>query len=139
MNSADDMPTLKRLVYLKYLWLNEQLTHEIERLGGSPRTQAQATVLMVLNGGSLSISEIARQLGISRQAAHKTVNELVVDGWLYLETAKQRNTKQVEFTEYGIAQRAIVREAMMLVEARVVNAVGDDGLQLMKTLLAKQW
>lgn len=133
------MPSLKRLIYFKYQWFETRLSNELTQLGVHPRTPAQAQILMALNGGSRTISDVARQIGVSRQAAHKTINELIKDGWLQTRTGDKRHSKIVELTPYGVAQRNTVVTAMRNIEKEIASSIGTDNLALLKKLLSQPW
>ncbi|MEP0963775.1 MAG: MarR family winged helix-turn-helix transcriptional regulator [Roseobacter sp.] len=65
-------------------------------------TQSQLSFLGALDCGPNYASQIAIDLGISRQAVHKSVKELVASGWLKSEADQiRRNQRIVTFTNEG--------------------------------------
>jgi DNA-binding MarR family transcriptional regulator len=74
-------------------------------------TIAEIKLFNVLRGQEKSISELARILGISRQAVHKTIHKLKDKGYLELKTSKDnKKDKKVIITDSGQA----IRELNML-------------------------
>lgn len=65
-------------------------------------TQSQLSFLGALDCGPNSASQIANDLGVTRQAVHKTVKELEVFGWLNSEADPiRRNQRIITFTDEG--------------------------------------
>ncbi|MCV6825784.1 MULTISPECIES: MarR family winged helix-turn-helix transcriptional regulator [Halocynthiibacter] len=77
-------------------------------------TQSQLSFLSALDCGPNSASQIANDLGITRQAVHKTVKELEVLGWLNSEADPiRRNQRIITFTDEG---ERLMSEARALFE-----------------------
>jgi DNA-binding MarR family transcriptional regulator len=65
-------------------------------------TQSQLSFLGALDCGPNSASQIAHDLGITRQAVHKTVKELETCGWLTSSADPIRgNQRIISFTDEG--------------------------------------
>ena len=78
-------------------------------------TRSQLSFLGALDCGPNYASKIADDLGISRQAVHKTVKELETCGWLQSEADQVlRNQRIITFTDEGERMmseaRALFRE-----------------------------
>ena len=58
-------------------------------------TPAQLRLFNVLRGNERTISDIARRLGVSRQAVHKTVHQLIDVGFLKLKKSKNNRDQIV--------------------------------------------
>ena len=83
-------------------------------------TQSQLSFLGALDCGPNNASKIAGDLGISRQAVHKTVKELENCGWLQSEPDQvRRNQRIITFTDEG---------ERMMSEARALFRQLDDKL-----------
>jgi len=79
-------------------WLIELL----HARGFDDLTQSQLSFLGALDCGPNSASQIANNLGITRQAVHKTVKELETFGWLQSEADPvRRNQRIITFTDEG--------------------------------------
>lgn len=139
MKNIDISLNLKRLLFLQFRRYGKCLNDKLIAKGISPRSEAQSEVLMVLNGGDCTISAIAEKIGISRQAVHKTVQELVHDGWLMLRVGEKRNSKIVSFTAYGIAQRALIVETIAEIEQSIAEHLGDEKITQLREILSEDW
>lgn len=65
-------------------------------------TQSQLNFLGALDCGPNNASQIANDLGITRQAVHKTVKELETFGWLNSKADPiRRNQRIITFTDEG--------------------------------------
>ena len=83
-------------------------------------TQSQLSFLGALDCGPNSASQIANDLGITRQAVHKTVKELEACGWLASTVDPiRRNQRTITFTDEG---------ERMMSEARALFKQLDDKL-----------
>lgn len=79
-------------------WLVD-LLHE---RGFSELTQSQLNFLGALDCGPNNASKIAQNLGVTRQAVHKTVKELEANQWLTSEADPiRRNQRIITFTVEG--------------------------------------
>ena len=141
-NEKNDFLTLnlKGLLQEK-LWLldarfkQKRLTTQYKML-----TDAEARILATLRGETLTISEIARRLDLSRQAVHKTVAKLVKAKLLKLEPIPNNaRDKRIEFTEKGEAMKAAGYKVLQELEKEVEAEIGKENLKRLKSLLRKTW
>jgi DNA-binding MarR family transcriptional regulator len=101
-------------------------------------TDAEARILATLRGETLTISEIARRLDLSRQAIHKTVAKLVQAKLLKLEPIPDNaRDKRIEFTEKGEAMKTAGYKALQELEKEVETKIGKENLKRLKLLLGK--
>ncbi|MCS5710949.1 MarR family transcriptional regulator [Candidatus Berkiella aquae] len=131
---------LKGLLQEK-LWLLEQRLQEKRNLTPYQElTDAQSRILATLRGESLTISEIARRLNVSRQAVHKLISQLIDKGLLALEAIPDNSRdKQVVFTPEGEALKKAAFKALQELEQEVEEALGAKNFALLKSLLKKEW
>lgn len=74
----------------------------LHRQGYAGLTQSQLSFLGALDCGPNGASQIANDLGITRQAVHKTVKELETCGWLTSDAdPTRRNQRIISFTNEG--------------------------------------
>lgn len=131
---------LKALLQEKLWLLDDRLK---QKRMGSPYqtfTDAHARIFATLRGESLTISEVARRLNVSRQAVHKLVSTLVKEGLLKLDPLPNNaRDKRIVFTPKGDALKREAAKALQELEQEVQNAIGEQNFQLLKNLLQKQW
>jgi DNA-binding MarR family transcriptional regulator len=94
--------------------IQKWLVNLLHDKGFTGLTQSQLSFLGTLDCGPNSASQIANDLGITRQAVHKTVKELEAFGWLKSETDLiRRNQRIITFTNEG---ERMMSEARLLFE-----------------------
>lgn len=139
MNIPDLSQNLKTLLFKRFEWYEQTLLASLEAQGDVSLTMAQSRALAVLNGQSSSISELARSLNISRQAAHKTVSRLVELDWIKLEDGDKGNEKVINFTEHGQQMRATIKEHMMKIEKDIAANIGQQEYNSLVRILTTDW
>ena len=139
MNIPDLSQNLKTLLFKRFEWYEQTLLASLEAQGDVSLTMAQSRALAVLNGQSSSISELARSLNISRQAAHKTVSRLVELDWIKLEDGDKGNEKIINFTEHGQQMRATIKEHMIKIEKDIAANIGQQEYNSLVRILTTDW
>jgi DNA-binding MarR family transcriptional regulator len=139
MNIPDLSQNLKTLLFKRFEWYEQTLLASLEAQGDVSLTMAQSRALAVLNGQSSSISELARSLNISRQAAHKTVSRLVELDWIKLEDGDKGNEKVINFTEHGQQMRATIKEHMIKIEKDIAANIGQQEYTSLVRILTTDW
>ncbi len=93
---------LKQLLLSSNDWFADQIMQGVRDSEYAYITPAQSRLLAHMGGKPMSMAEISRRLGISRQAVHKTVVELVRRGILKVQDDPERgNSKLVVYTDKG--------------------------------------
>lgn len=131
---------LKGLLQEK-IWLLENRLQK-KRLASTYKvlTDAQARILATLRGEELTISDIARKLGVSRQAVHKIISNLVKRNLLKLQPIEGNSRdKRIVFTAAGEAMKHEAANVLRELEKEVEIAIGTRNFRLLKTLLQKEW
>ncbi|ARG97083.1 MarR family winged helix-turn-helix transcriptional regulator [Legionella micdadei] len=144
MSTNDDknilLTNLKGLLQEKLWKLEERLANEREKSSYQHLTGAQSRILATLRGENLTISEVGRRLGISRQAVHKIVSQLVNEGILSLEPMPENNRdKIIVFTEKGVVLKETAKKALKKLDDEVKEKLGDKDFELLKEILSKPW
>ena len=69
-NTEQEVPpeVLMRGLLRAYYWMDESLQNGLQRAGYRPRTRTQTMILIHLSNGVTRAAELARALGVSRQA-----------------------------------------------------------------------
>ena len=137
----DDYPTTSRdnirsLIYL----LGAEIDHrnaEVRR--GTPYEHVRASdirVFVYASAGNSSISEVARLLGISRQAVHMSAQRLKDLGVLTLAPAQPgKRDILMSLTPLGVDARAKTDEQIRRLESDIAEVLGADGLQTFRRTL----
>ena len=121
------------------LEISEWMESEMLELSQNSEYQgsiAEIKLFNALRGQEKSISELARILGVSRQAVHKTIHKLKDKG--YLELVISRNNKKdrlVKITQSGQDIRKEGAEYLMKIERKLSWSIGERNLDYVKEIL----
>ena len=102
-------------------------------------TSAQIKIFDTLRGEKRSISSLSRKLGISRQATHKTVHQLVDLGLLKLEKLKNSRDKIVLYTDEGKRARLVGAKNLIKIEKKMIQDLGKEDYLNLKRILLKHY
>ncbi|MFK7962824.1 MAG: MarR family winged helix-turn-helix transcriptional regulator [Burkholderiaceae bacterium] len=131
---------LTQLLLKRSDWFADEIMRGIQRSPWPHITPAQSRLLALMGGKSASMAALGRRLAISRQAVHKTVNELVRQGILEVKVDPERgNAKLVSYTEAG---RQVNRAGANLIEQaerKLADRIGQSGVEQLKQLLQADW
>jgi len=98
---------------------------------------ADAKTFMLISRHPRGLTELAKALGVTRQAAHKSVQRLVDVGLVSFVLAEGSKRDMIaDVTEKGLDARAIGLAMARQVDTFVETRVGKDGLEQLRTLLA---
>jgi DNA-binding MarR family transcriptional regulator len=123
-----------------FIWFDEGLQNYLRLKGWPAVTRPQSMMLMAVVAGARRPSEIARILGISRQAAHTTIASMVEDGLIELvDDADDRRSKIVVVSHRGQTMRDHAREATSLMTQELARRIGEDNLAALRSALNADW
>ncbi len=118
----------------------EAVAEDVSGAGFDGITVAHVTFIGALDCGLTQSSEVARRLGISRQAVHKTARELVAQGVIELkENPARGNQKIIAFTARGEALVSTMRKVLKRMDGALKTRLGAGGLNQLEHLLAQGW
>ncbi|NLK74233.1 MAG: winged helix-turn-helix transcriptional regulator [Clostridiales bacterium] len=103
-------------------------------------TNSEWLIITFIYGKQMSISEIAKELGISRQAAHKSIKSLGAKGLIEMNYLENNNrNKFIKLTELG--ERCYIKnqEIKIGIEVDVLKKLGTDKMNILKELLCEDW
>ncbi len=121
-------------------WMSAGLLHLMKAKGHNDLTGAHLTFFCHLNCGVTHASEVARRMGISRQAVYKVTQELQRMGALELkEDRDDKRQKTICMTERGERVALDARAAMAAAEAHLRSVVGAKRFESMAQILRLDW
>lgn len=137
-SAKDDTRRLLLLLLQGFYWCDESLQNYLRARGWPEVTRPQSMVMVNVVLGLRRPSEIARRLGISRQAVHVTLSQMVELGMLALEEdPASGRSKMVRLTARGEAMRRDAQQAMGFMADSLIERLGQDSLiQTLRTLSA---
>jgi DNA-binding MarR family transcriptional regulator len=123
------------LAYLAFFLgrrVNELVVQRFIKAGYTNVRETHGYVLQHLIGGERSISDLARRMEVTQQAASKTIAEMAHLGILELTTASDRRAKMVRISERGWESIHFSRRARAQLDRRLRNAIGIERHQQAK-------
>lgn len=141
MEDISQIPVnLAQLLMRAFYWVDEGLQNGLKGEGWPSITRAQSMVFVNIGEGVTRPSEIAAKLGVTRQAVHQTINELVAMDLIKLVPDEtDRRAKKVIFTDQGmlLGQAAIV--TLQRVEQTLTERLGSDLAAGLRQALEQDW
>jgi DNA-binding MarR family transcriptional regulator len=136
----DDIRHLLLSLLQGFYWFDEGLQNYLQARGWPVVTRPQSMVMANLVLGVRRPSDIARRLGVSRQAIHATINQMIELGIVELvDDPSNRRVKIVAPTKMGEAMRVDAQRSMVFMAEELARRLGKP--QLLKTahFLAEDW
>jgi len=120
--------------------MDESLQNGLQQAGYRPRTRTQTMILIHISNGVTRAAELARALGVSRQAIQQQINELEKDDLItQLPDPSDKRANRIVFSEKGAA---LIKQAMQTLrgtEQALAERVGYDSLEQMRQVLTSDW
>jgi DNA-binding MarR family transcriptional regulator len=121
-------------------WFDEGLQASLQARGWPTLTGPESMVVIHVIVNIVKPSEIARSMGLTRQAVHITIGQMVKKGILeLLDDPVDKRGKIVSLTTTGKAMR---RDAQMTVQycaEQLAARIGDKHVQNLKAAFATNW
>lgn len=131
---------LGQLLLRGFYWMDESLQHGLQAAGWPEITHAQSMLIITVGEGVTRSSAIARQLGISRQAVHQSLNELVKLG--ILELVPDPDDGRAKLVQIADRSLPIVQEARKInakLEKQLAKRIGADNVKALRDALEQEW
>jgi DNA-binding MarR family transcriptional regulator len=123
-----------------FYWFDEGLQNYLQARGWPAVTRPQSMVMANIVLGVRRPSDIARRLGVSRQAIHATINQMVELGIVALaDDPANRRVKVVAPTAQGEAMRIDAQRAMVVMGDELGRRIGRAQLLKAAHLLHEDW
>jgi DNA-binding MarR family transcriptional regulator len=138
--AADDLGLMILNLLQGFYWFDEGLQNYLRARGWPDVTRPQSMVMANVVMGVTRPSDIARRLGVSRQAIHVTIKSMIALGVLELvDEPTNRSTKVVTLTRVGEAMRADARFVMSSMVNELARRLGKRSVQQTATALGADW
>lgn len=119
--------------------LQADLVHGLAAAGVSPITPAHTTVLAHLDDdAAVSVAELARRAGVTRQTMHRAVAQLIDEGLLTsrLGAGFPRSTL-IEYSDTGRSRRAVAMKVLRHIDDALSQRLGPVEVQRLRAVLAE--
>lgn len=131
---------LARLLLDAFTWFDEGLLASLAAAGSPRLTPAQSLVMAHLDGAGTRSAEVARRVGVSRQAIHRTVSELADLGLVSLEEdPANASARLVVLTDLGRATVTAALSTFQSIESTLAKRLGDPDVAALRRILSRDW
>ncbi|MEV0847813.1 MarR family winged helix-turn-helix transcriptional regulator [Streptomyces sp. NPDC049954] len=134
-------PPLLHLLQRGVRWFSDELVERLDAAGVDPITPAHTVVLAHLDGDtSLSIAELARRAGVTRQTMHRAVTQLLGEGLLTSTPGPgfPRSTL-IGLTDAGCRRREVAWGILHDLEQELGSQLGSTALAELRDSLTRAW
>ena len=140
VTAEDDIRHLLLSLLQGFYWFDEGLQNYLQARGWPAVTRPQSMVMANIVLGVRRPSDIARRLGVSRQAIHATLNQMIGLGMVALVDDPQNGrVKVVTVTEIGETMRIDAQRAMVIMGEELGRRLGTAQLLKAAHLLHEDW
>lgn len=128
------------LISEKHAKLRKMVIEAWVESGEERVSDTESYMLALIEKNELTVAQIGRIIGISRQGAHKYAKGLIERGYIIIENQNVNSRDKILFlTEKGLR---FCRETLILkekFETDIINAIGEDKFQILKQCLSENW
>ena len=117
--------------------VNEPVLERMERAGFQAVRDSHGYLIQHQIGAERSVTELARRMDVTQQAASKAVAELMALGILDVTRAKDRRAKRVRLPRRGWEAVEFGRRVRRAIEERLVEAAGKKNHLKTKAVLVR--
>ncbi|WP_406312326.1 MarR family winged helix-turn-helix transcriptional regulator [Streptosporangium sp. NBC_01639] len=140
-DSSEAYLPLPALMQRGVRWFSDELVARLDAAGVALVTPAHTTVLAHLNHDtSLSIAELARRAGVTRQTMHRAVTQLIDEGLLTSTPGPgfPRSTL-IRLTDAGCQRRDVALGILRDLEQVLGSQLGSTTVAELRDTLTRAW
>lgn len=127
-------------LFQRFCWLDEGLQARLRDRGWPGVSRPQSMVMTNIVSGIVRPSDIARNLGVSRQAIHSTISQMVRLGMVELiPDPDDRRHMLVSLTEAGTRMRLDAQRSMDALSDQLAAKLGRDRFDELLATLETDW
>ena len=127
-------------LFQRFCWLDEGLQARLHDHGWPDVNRPQSMVMTNIVSGVVRPSDIARNLGVSRQAIHSTINQMVKLGMVRLDVdPDDRRHMIVSLTDLGARMRKDAQRSLDALTAQIADRLGQDRFDALLAALEADW
>jgi DNA-binding MarR family transcriptional regulator len=131
---------LLQLLDRAYAGLGDTLLQALSQRHSLELSRSDLKLLANLDCGTTYTSELARRLGVSRQAINQLLRRPIEQGIIRLETIPdRRNTKWIVMTDYGIEVIGAALKELERIERDLMKDFGSEAVNGFKQISAIDW
>jgi DNA-binding MarR family transcriptional regulator len=133
-------PYLRTLLLRRSEWIEARVLEAASRHGYGAVTPAMNRMFAHMRSRPVGMSDLARQLGISRQAVHELARQAEALGLVeLLASERDARVKLVRFTAAGWKMSDCAARELDAIERALARQIGAAQLESLRRLLAMPW
>ena len=123
-----------------FQWFDEGLQNYFRATGKPQLSRPQSMIMIHVIRGTTRPSDIARELGISRQAIHSTLAEMVEMDMLEMsDDPEDRRNKIVKLSAIGQRRRQRAEEAIEILTEELTRRIGKRNVDNLFAAFGQSW
>ncbi len=137
---AHERPGIALALLKDFYWIELGIRSYLQARGNPEFSRAEGLVIANISLGYTRPSDIARQLGVSRQAIHKTIRQMKQKGIVELVAdAADGRIKQVVITDLARKMNSDGIVAMGILWKELENRLGKERITRAAKVLSADW
>lgn len=133
-------PYLRTLLLRRTEWMESRVLEAASRNGYGGITPAMNRLFGHMRSRPVGLSDLARQLGVSRQAVHEVVGQAQELGLVEVVASQgDARVKLVRFTEAGWAMSETAARELRAIEVALAAQIGERDLETLRRILSLPW
>lgn len=133
-------PMLIWLLLKNFIWMDQALQDNRVERGGLKLTRAESQLMLMISIGTKRPIEVAKALGVSRQALNVTINLLKDRELVELKPdPDDKRCKIIDFADAGQATRDNAQEILIRLEREIVRRIGKKFVDNLYAGLGADW
>ena len=121
-------------------WFDEALLARLAESGGPSLSPTRSRAFLALASGPVRVSDLARELDISRQATHKLLDSLADDDLIERHTdERDHRAHVVSLTGRGLAVARAAGTILRDLEDELLVRIGAEHVDALRQALARDW
>lgn len=131
---------LRNLLLHRVDWMEERVLQKAKQHGYDQVTPAMSRMFGHMSSRPIPLSDLARGLGVSRQAVHRLATEATRLGLVeFVSCTDNARIVRLQFTQAGWAMSAQAAKDFEEIEVILRERLGPENLAELKRLLAIAW
>ena len=139
-STARSAQPLGKLLLHAYRWFDDSLLASLHQGGWPALTLAQSMLFPYLDADGTRSAELARRMGVTRQAIRQLVKELEAARLVEQRPdPSNRSAKLVSLTAAGRRNVAAARRAFTAIETELAARIGPEAVARLRATLELDW
>lgn len=137
---AETPTNLGQLIVRAFYWIDEGLQSNLQMRGGPEITHSQSMIIMLIGEGIRRPSAIAERLGVSRQAVHQSIRDLIdVDVVELVPDPRDGRAKVARLSKKGAPIHRKARRILERLEVELAGRIGKRRTASLREALEQDW